>query len=476
MAKVIPYQNKEGKIISYQIQVSRGYDSSGKKLKPFCKSWKVPDGYKSKKAIENALRKEVGRFEAECSSGNHFNDKRTFREYAEYYMALSVRDNKKKTSKRYKNDLKRVNQYIGDIRIVDLTPTDINKMYLELQKPGVRRDIKAVAKDPEHLKELKKSFYALSKNLCAASGVSDATLRAALTGKHISVESAEKIVAALNIKTESAFHFITLGNDDTGLSAKTIHNYHDMIHVILQCAEDEGVIKKNPAKNAKPPAVEKKKADFFDIEDILKIREALENTPVRYEKYRIMLYLLIDLGIRRGELTGICREDIDWDTGAIEICHNIQWDDELGLYDDTPKSGHGRIISVSYEVLSPLRDYITRMDEYAVMMYGSMDAYRELNPKGYIFVQEDFIHVMNPSSLSHWLAGFEEKYNLPHIYPHKFRHSQASLLYASNIDIVTISNRLGHAQVSTTQNIYAHLMKGPDRKASNAVANTLYRK
>lgn len=59
MAKTIPYRNKDGKIVSYQIQVSRGYDSSGKKLKPFCESWKVPEGYKSEKAIENALKKRL---------------------------------------------------------------------------------------------------------------------------------------------------------------------------------------------------------------------------------------------------------------------------------------------------------------------------------------------------------------------------------------------------------------------------------
>lgn len=476
MAKTIPYRNKDGKIVSYQIQVSRGYDSSGKKLKPFCESWKVPESFKSEKAIQNALKKEIGRFEAECNSGNHFDDKRTFQEYAEYYMKLSTRDNKLKTSKRYKNDLKRVNPYIGDIRLVDLTPADINKMYLELQKPGVRKDLKAIAKDPEHLKKLKSAMFTLNKDLCAAAGVSDATLRSALTGKRIAVESAEKIASALQVKPESVFDFITLGDDSTGLSGKTIHNYHDMIHVILQCAEDEGVIKKNPASSAKPPTVEKKEAEFFEIEDILKIRNALDHIEPQFEKYKIMIYLLIDLGIRKGELTGICRKDIDWDTNTIEICHNIQWDNEIGLYDDTPKNGKGRDISVSDEVMSALHDYIAKMDKYAVMMYGSMNEYNKLNQEGYIFVQDDFIHVMNPSSLNHWLINFEQKYNLPHIYPHKFRHSQASLLYASNIDAVTISKRLGHAQVSTTQNIYSHLMKGQDQKASNAIANKLYSK
>lgn len=474
MAKTIPYRNKEGKIVSYQIQVSRGYDSSGKKLKPFCESWKVPEGYKSEKAIENALRKEVGRFETECTNGRFYNDKRTFREYSEYHLRLSERDNKRKTSKRYKKDLILVNRFIGDIRITELSTSDLNKMYLEMQKPGVRQDIKAVAKDPSHLITLKEEHYILNKDLCAAAGISDGTLRSALTGKHIAVESAKKIASALKVKPESEFEYITLGDDKTGLSAKTIRNHHDMIHVILQCAVDEGVIPRNPASSAKPPTVRKKESDFFEVEDILRIRAALDNIAPHFLKYKIMLYLLIDAGMRKGELFGICRDDIDWDTNTIDICHNIQWDNEIGLYDDTPKNGKGRNISIADEVMYALHQYVAQMDEYALLMYGSMEEYRKLNKNGYIFVQDDFIHVMNPSSLNHWLAGFEKKYELPHIYPHKFRHSQASLLYSSNIDIVTISNRLGHAQVSTTQNIYSHLMKGQDRKASNAIAQKLY--
>ena len=180
MAKVIPYKNKDGKIISYQIQVSRGYDSSGKKLKPYSESWRVPSTYKSEKAIQTALQKEIGRFETECLSGAHLDDKKTFREYAEYYLEMSARDNKLKTSKRYKKDLVRIIPYVGDIRIIDLTPSDINKMYLALQTSEVRKDIKAIAKNPDELKKIKANSGMLNKEICAAAGISDNTLRSAL--------------------------------------------------------------------------------------------------------------------------------------------------------------------------------------------------------------------------------------------------------------------------------------------------------
>jgi hypothetical protein len=262
MAKVIPYKNKNDEIISYQIQVSRGYDSSGKKLRPFTKSWKIPKTYKSEKSIQNALSKVVGEFEAECNRGEHLTDKRTFQEYADYYLQLSIRDNKTKTSRRYQKDLVRINQYIGDIRLVDLKASDINKMYLAMQEPGVRLDKKAITKDPKALQQMKKKLGLLNKDFCAAGNLAENTLRLAMNGKHISVESAEKIATVLDTKAESIFNYITLGDDKGGLSAKTIRNYHNMIHVILQCAKDESLIRENPADSSKPPKVVKKKLTF----------------------------------------------------------------------------------------------------------------------------------------------------------------------------------------------------------------------
>lgn len=71
---------------------------------------------------------------------------------------------------------------------------------------------------------------------------------------------------------------------------------------------------------------------------------------------------------------------------------------------------------------------------------------------------------MHPDSVTDWLGKFSQRHNLPHINPHAFRHTMASMLYYSGVDSVSISQRLGHAQVSTTANIYAHVMEHADQK------------
>ena len=58
---------------------------------------------------------------------------------------------------------------------------------------------------------------------------------------------------------------------------------------------------------------------------------------------------------------------------------------------------------------------------------------------------------MNPDSITGWLKDFSARHNLPHINPHAFRHTVASVLPANGTDIVTVSKQLGHASVNTTE-------------------------
>lgn len=71
---------------------------------------------------------------------------------------------------------------------------------------------------------------------------------------------------------------------------------------------------------------------------------------------------------------------------------------------------------------------------------------------------------------------FSKKYNLPHINAHAFRHTMASMLYFNGVDSVSISKRLGHAQVSTTANIYAHIIEEADQRNADILSDIFLKK
>jgi len=463
MANVNPIKNKDGNIYAYQIQVYRGRDLSGKKLKPYSKVWRIPDTFKSEKAIQKALSKIVGEFETDCKRGNVSADKKTVQEYITYFIELKKRDNEKKSVDFYNSLCARINAEIGHMKLSSLKAEHLNQFYLKLQNEDIRQDKKAIAK--KKLLDLKNEMKLTHAKFGEMAGLSHNTIRLTCQQKKIALESAEKVSTALGRKMSELFDIVSQSSSK-GLSPKTINHYHTFIHSFLESARKEELVNINVAELASPPKVKKREAEFFEIDEIIAIREALDPQPL---KYRIMIYLLIDTGIRRGELFGIRWNSIDFNNSTILINNNIQHSKEFGLFATTPKYDEIRTVSIAPEITKELLNYKKQQREYRLMFGMTLH-----DKEGYLFIQDNG-NVMNPSSLNHWLRRFSGRHNLPHIYPHKFRHSQASILYAAGVNIVTISNRLGHKQVSTTQNIYAHIMKESDKKASDAIADTLYR-
>jgi integrase len=79
-----------------------------------------------------------------------------------------------------------------------------------------------------------------------------------------------------------------------------------------------------------------------------------------------------------------------------------------------------------------------------------------------------------PGSYTYKFSKILKKYNLPkELTVHSLRHTNASLLIAQNVDIRTVANLLGHAQPSTTLNIYAHAFDSTKRVASERLKKIL---
>lgn len=463
MATAVPYKDKDGRIVSYQIQVFRGRDSSGKKLKPYTESWKVPETYKSEKAIKKALEKAMGEFETRCKEGRVSADKSTLSEYCRYYINIKS-SNKKKSVAFYNSLLPRIDEQIGYIRLDKLTPKHLDTFYLYLQQEAARKDCKAVAKDAVIAE--RNVRYLTNKAISEQSGLAVNTITIVMKKRTVSMDTAGKVASCFGKKVSDLFDIVSPGGGK-GLSSKTVHHYHSFLHSVLELALQKGDIPINVVGRATPPQVEKKEAEFFEIDEIMRIRQALERYPM---KYRVMICLLVDTGIRRGELFGICWPAVDFEKNTILVKRNIQRIKGVGLYADTPKGKKDREVSISAEMASLLLEY--REYQKKELAYIEDTGY---NKEQYLFIQHNG-NVMDPSSLNGWIKKFEQKENLPHLYPHKFRHSQASILLYAGIDLVTVAARMGHEQTSTTTDIYGHVLRRADRRASDAISAALYQK
>lgn len=276
-------------------------------------------------------------------------------------------------------------------------------------------------------------------------------------------------------------------NKNTGktLSNKTILEHHRLIRTILAQAEKELLVQYNAAIKATPPKVEKKEANYLQIEDIENILFYLSKEPLKQQAFII---LLIFTGFRRGEIMGLKWDKIDFKNNLITIDTNLLYSKERGIYEDTPKTEQSkRTISVPIQVMNILKAY---RKEYNTKRLSLGSCWHDTN---FVFVQENG-KPMHPDSLTDYCYKFTKKYNqliekenknkpksqqiklLPHINPHAFWHTQASMLILNGVDITTVSKRLGHAKTSTTADIYSHLMQKADESASNTLEDILLKK
>ncbi len=253
-------------------------------------------------------------------------------------------------------------------------------------------------------------------------------------------------------------------NKRTGgkLSAKSILEHHRLISAVLEQAVKEGLVPLNVASRATLPKVERKEVNYFQPEQVADIREALEQESI---KWKTLVHMLLITGARRGEILGLKWDKIDFERNKIHICNNVLYSADRGIYEDTPKTASSnRYVALPVETMQLLRQYRAWQNEERLRLgeyYQNQD---------FVFTQENG-KPMHPDSITAWLSKFSKRHGLPHINPHAFRHTMASMLYFNGMDSISISKRLGHAQVSTTADIYAHVMAEADQKSADILSD-----
>ena len=450
MANIQERRDKSGKLISYSIRVHRGRGADGKQLKPWTATFDVAPGWSEKSARKKA-EAFAATFEKECREGTTSDSRRKFSEYCDYVIDLKEsRGAKHSTISSYKDLTGRIYPEIGHIKLKDLRADDLNRLYTKLAKTSVKATrAKAMVDLPALLKEKHVTRAGIAKS----TGLAESTVSAAVSGESCTVKTASAVADALGMKYEKLFFVV---NEKKSLSAKTVIEHHRLISTVLKQAVREGLIPYNVAANADPPKAEKKDIQSLQTADLPAILSALEREPL---KWKTITHLLLITGARRGEILGLKWTAVDFARNRLHICNSVLYSADIGVYQDTPKTGTSdRWITVPAATMKLLREW---------KAYQKDDAEKKgdfySNKDGLLFTQEDG-SPMHPDSVTTWLDRFARKNGLPHIYPHKFRHTMASMLIYNKVDVVSVSKRLGHSQVSTTTDIYAHVIEEADQQ------------
>lgn len=446
---------------TYRITVSGGFNSAGKRIRH--RMTYKPEPGMTARQIQKAVQRAAADFERSIEQGFTLDNRQTFAEYAAYVLALKERGGtKRKTLDRYKELLIRINQAIGHLKLADIRPQHLNSFYKNLSEPGIRAGGgHAIAKID--LAAWMKANKTSRASLASVSGISAATVSTAARGNPIQEAKALAIATAMGKKLCDVF---TVEQNSEPLSDRTVLAYHRLISIVLAQAEKEMLVPYNAASKATPPKATKKAPNYFQPETISEILKALEAEPL---KWQLITHLLLVTGCRRGEIMGLKWEKVDFQKNRITIDQALITSPSMGVYESTTKTSDIRYLSLPLETMSLLKQY---RREQLKLQIANGDRWLHT---GYVFTQDNGEH-MNPDSITGWLNDFSKRHGLPHINPHAFRHTVASVLLANGTDIVTVAAQLGHASASTTENFYAHIIEEIKAMASECIADVLLRK
>ncbi len=243
------------------------------------------------------------------------------------------------------------------------------------------------------------------------------------------------------INKQTLTSFYNTLKEEHDLSTKTIKNYNGLISSILQLAVDWEYLKINPCSHLKLPKNEKN----IDVKKFLTQKEL--NVLLHYldkqEDYtfKTIIYLIIYTGLRKSEALGLTWKDVQFDENYIYIRQSKVTTRSGELVSITKNPSSTRIVQVPKKVM----DMIKNLDR-----------------------TNEFVFNFKSRTLGNKFKEFINNYKcIPQITLHKLRHTHATLLISNNIDIKSISARLGHSETSTTLNIYSHVLQENDKKIAN---------
>lgn len=243
---------------------------------------------------------------------------------------------------------------------------------------------------------------------------------------------------------------------------------------VLDFTVKRGYIEVNPFTHVDMPTNASKKAftedededgNFYTREQLNQFLTCLEQES-NYIAY-VLFRLLAFSGMRKGEALALTWNDLNFATNELRINKAISRGKENRLYLKSTKTGVARTIKMDDKTMAVLKDYKKKQkQDYLAAGFNTMQ------PKQLVFSNEHNEY-MQPTKTRKWLEHVLTKYNLPKITTHGFRHTHCSLLFEAGAKLKEVQDRLGHSDVQTTMNIYAHVTKKAKEEAIQKFASYL---
>jgi integrase len=250
-----------------------------------------------------------------------------------------------------------------------------------------------------------------------------------------------------------------------GLSAKTVRNIHVLIHRALRDAVRKNLVPRNAAEAADPPKLNRANHEEMRTWTPEQLRVFFDG--IAEHRLAAAYVLAATTGMRRGEVLGVRWRDVDFKARRLHVQQTVL-SVEYKLVLGRPKTRRGeRKIALDAETIRVLTSHCAAQRREKELFGAGY------NDHGLVFAREDGSPV-HPDYFSQTFDRAVKRLQLPRIRLHDLRHTHATLGLAAGIHVKVISDRLGHATTSFTQDVYMHAIPAVEEDAADQIADLVF--
>ena len=250
----------------------------------------------------------------------------------------------------------------------------------------------------------------------------------------------------------------------TGLGPSSIRQIHSIIRRALRQGVRWGWIAANPAVNATPPRQRKTE---LQPPDATMLRKLIAAADAGDPTIGALIRIAAMTGMRRGELCGLRWSAVDLDAAKVVIRRSIV-PTAGGTIDKDTKTHSARRISLDAASVEVLRLHRARAEALTARL-GAV-----LASDAFVFSPDPVCErPLHPDSVTHAFMRLCARLGIEGVRLHDLRHAHATQLLAAGVPVRTVSGRLGHANASTTLNVYAHWVEESDDAAADTMSQLI---
>lgn len=250
-----------------------------------------------------------------------------------------------------------------------------------------------------------------------------------------------------------------------GLSQKSLLYIHRVFYEALEHAVRKHIIPRNVVKDITYKFKPKKfRNDIYDSQEIIQLLNSVRDT---YMEVAVALGGIY--GMRRGEILGLKWSDIDFDNKVISINRQLVPVNNSMEFEDPKSEESIRTLPMTDEIIEILQRRKKQQEEQIQIMQG------HYQDKEMIVCNDDGT-LIDPRNFSKRFSSILNKHNMKHIRFHDLRHTCATLMLNSDIDLKLISNWLGHSSIGITSDIYVKVVTGSKRQMAEKMSLNIFKK